>query len=335
MRVLIPLVPGVEISSGYYSNPKNTSFFFFDGEDSSVEDTWKHELTHQLFRESIGTGKNLKFFENEFIWFDEGAATYAESLVDFGDFVTLGGFEARRMQYARVRLLLEGYQVPLTELNQLGRLGLQRRPDILRLYGQIAGQFDMLMNDQSGQNEPKLIALLQLLYRGKTVRTGKLEELLGASLDQLDQRYRQYLIVDADRIARHLSAPSARTVLSFAKSELNDESYAAIGKCHNLNWLDLSGNRVSPQQIGLLSDCKNLQQLILTQCGLEAGTLRALAELSKLEELDLSGSSVTDQQLLELQGQTNLRKITVKSTHLTPAGIAKLKQLLPGIQVVE
>lgn len=335
LRILMPLVPGVEASTGYYSNPKNTSFFYFDSEDSSVEDTWKHELTHQLFRESIGTGKNLKFFEDELIWFDEGAATYAESLVDFGDYVTLGGFESKRMQYARVRLLLEGYQVPLSELNQLGRLGLQRRPDIVRLYGQIAGQYDMLMNDQAGKNESQLIALLQMLYRGKTVRNGKLDEFLGCSFSQFDERYRQYLIVDPDRIAKHLSAPSQRQGLSFAKSTLNDACFAAIGQCDNLAWLDVSGNRVSLNQINSLSGCKNLQQLILTQCQLEAGVLRALAGFNKLEEVDLSGSSVTDQQLLELQGQANLKKISVRSTHLTAGGIVKLKQLLPTITVVQ
>jgi hypothetical protein len=335
LQVLTPLVPGVKISTGYYSNAKNISFFYFDAEDPSVEDTWKHELTHQLFRESIGTGTNLKPFENEYIWFDEGAATYAESLVDFGDYITLGGFDANRMQYARVRMLLENYQVPLKELNQLGRNSLQQRSDIVRLYGQIAGQFDMLMNDRAGASEAGLIEILKLLYRGKPVREARLEKTFGKTLKQLDERYRDFLIVDAERVEQHLSAPFARSGLSFAKSQLTDGSFEVIGQCHNLTWLDLSVNQIKPPNIHALAHCQSLRQLILTQCRLAPGTLRAMTELSALEEIDLSGSSVTDQQLLELQGQTNLKQLSVKSTHLTPAGITKLKQLLPSVQVVE
>jgi hypothetical protein len=333
LNLLGPQVPGIEISTGYYSNPKNCSFFYYTDEPAGIE-TWKHEVTHQLFRESIGSGKNLKLFENEWVWLDEGAATYAESLTDFGDYVTLGGFDARRMQYARVRLLLEGYQVPLAELNQLGRLGLQQRPDIVRLYGQIAGQFDMLMNDRAGANEAQVITALQSLYRGKSIKPEKFEALFGSTLQQLDQQYRAYLIVDTDSIVKHLAALSSRTELSFAKSKLNDKCFSIFGQCRNLIWLDVSGNRIHPDLVGQLKTCSAMQQLIMTQCPLEPGALRALSKMPQLSELDLSGSSVTDQQLLELQGQANLSKLLLKSTNVTDAGAAKLKQLLPKLKIV-
>lgn len=334
LSVLTPLVPDVEISNGYYSNPKNISFFY-DSEEPHCEATWKHELTHQLFRESIGSAENLKVFENESIWLDEGAATYAESLVDFGDYVTLGGFETRRLQFARISLLLEGYQVPLSQLNQLGRLALQKRPDIVKLYGQIAGQYSMLMNDQAGANEANLISALHLLYRGRPIKPAKLEAKFGASFDELDNRYCEYLIVEAQDVIKHFSAPLLRNELSFAKSQLNADCFTVFGQCHNLIWLDVSGNQIGPQQIEALKSCKSLQQLILTQCRLEPGTLRALSELPQMIELDFSGSSVTDQQLLELQGQTHLKRVILKSTHITPAGIAKLKQLLPQVELVQ
>lgn len=334
LSVLTPLVPGVEISNGYYSNPKNTSFFY-DTEDPNDEATWKHELTHQLFRESIGSAENLKVFENESVWLDEGAATYAESLIDFGDYVTLGGFEASRLQYSRIRLLLEGYYVPLGQLNQLGRLALQNRPDITPLYSQIAGQYSMLMNDQAGANEANLISVLHSMYRGRSIKPTKLEAKFGASFEELDKRYEKFLLVEAQQVVEHFSAPLLRTVLSFAKSELNAECFNVFGQCHNLITLDVSGNRIGPQQIEALKPCSSLQQLILTQCRLEPGTLRALSGLPQMIELDFSGSSVTDQQLLELQGQTHLKKIILKSTHITPAGIAKLKQLLPQVELVQ
>jgi hypothetical protein len=334
LSVLAPLVPGVEISNGYYSNPKNISFFY-DSEEPSCEATWKHELTHQLFRESIGSAENLKVFEDECVWLDEGAATYAESLVDFGDYVTLGGFESRRLQFARIGLLLEGYKVPLSQVNQLGRLALQKRPDIVKLYGQIAGQYTMLMNDQAGANEANLISVLHSMYRGRPIKPAKLEAKFGASFDELDNRFRDFLIVDAQQVVNHFSAPLLRTELSFAQSQLNADCFNVFGQCHNLIWLDVSGNQIGPQQIEAIKSCESLQQLILTQCRLEPGALRALSGLPQMIELDFSGSSVTDQQLLELQGQTHLKKIILKSTHITPAGIAKLKQLLPQVELVQ
>jgi hypothetical protein len=148
---LAPVVRGIEVSTGYYSSDHRVSFFY-DDPDSVVEDTWRHELTHQLFRESLNTGKDL--FEDQFIWLDEGIATYFESLADFGEYVTLGGFESRRVQYARIRLLLEGFYVPLAELSAIGREELQQRYDMARLYSQAAGVTDMLINDRSGEMEP-------------------------------------------------------------------------------------------------------------------------------------------------------------------------------------
>ena len=144
VRELQPLVRGIEVSSGYYSPDQNISFFYDGGRQE--EATWRHELTHQLFRESGRANK--KPFENEFIWIDEGIATYFESMTDFDSYVTLGGFDSSRMQYARIRWLLEKYHVNLRELSAIGRNDLQQRDDMARLYGESAGLMDMLINEE-------------------------------------------------------------------------------------------------------------------------------------------------------------------------------------------
>ncbi len=334
LATLVPLVPGVEVSTGYYNNQYETSFFYYDS-DPSVEDTWRHELTHQLFRESIGASKNLKSLENEYIWLDEGAATWFESLCDLGEYVELGGFESRRLLFARLQLLLEDYQLPMADLARLGRTGLQQRPDIGRVYNQMAGQFTMLMNDEAGAYQSALIQSLSLLYSGKALKPGKFEEWTGKKYVEWDQRYKEFLVVDAESIAEFLSAPLTRTALSFPKSGLNDSCFEAIGRCHNLVSLDVSENQIRPAYIERLTECRKLQQLILCRSQLEPGTLRALSRLPQLTELNLTGSLVTDQQLLELQGQQNLKTITLRATHVTPAGIAKLTQLLPKLSVVQ
>ncbi len=329
---LAPTVRGVEASTGFYNSDQTVSFFYDDA-DQSVEDTWRHELTHQLFRESIGTGDRL--FEEEYIWLDEGIATYFESLADLGDYITIGGFESRRMQFARTRLLLEGFYVKLDELSALGRVDLQSRPDMVRLYSQIAGQMDMLMNDQDGALEPKLIEFLQQVYKGRKIRPGTFEALMGLTYPELDRRYREYLRVDPDRVANHLSLPLTRTELSLAGSQLNDRGYTAIGQCHNLNWLDLSQNRLSSTQLVKLKDCQKITQLFLTECQLEPGALQILGQFALLNEIDLRGSSVTDRQLLELQSLKSLNSLRLDSTRVTPDGIARLKQLLPRLDVTQ
>jgi hypothetical protein len=329
---LASLGPVVEDSTGYYSNAQSCSFFY-DAQSEKIQETWRHELTHQLFRESIGSGKNLRIFETEYVWLDEGLATYFESLVDHGDFVTLGGFDARRAQYARIGLFLERFSIPLASLSSLGRLELQQHPQVIKIYSQMAAQMDMLLNDQGGAHEAALIQVISQLYRGRPLKPGRFEELIGSSYSQLDDRYRQYLVVSSDQVERFLTAPLLRTELSLATSPLEDGAFAAIGQCHQLIWLDLSGNILNASRIKQLSNCRKLRQLILTRCRIEAGALRALAQFSELEEIDLTGSSIQDQQLLELQGQTNLQRIFLKSTGVTPAGVVRLKQLLPNLMV--
>lgn len=328
---LAPKIKGIEASTGFYNDDQQVSFFYNDDADPNVEETWRHELTHQLFRESVNTdARNL---EEQFIWLDEGIATYFESLADFGSHVTLGGFEARRVQFARIRRLYEGQYVPLAELSKVGRSGLQQRPDMARLYSQFAGVTDMLMNDHNGSHTSGLIDFLKLLYRGRTLKPGSFEKLVGAKFSELDERYPEYLVVDAAVVADHLSLPMTRTELSFSRAKLTDEAYQAIGECQRLNWLDLSQNQVSANQLAALKNCQQLNQLFLTQSPLEPSALKQLGQFPKLVDLDLSGSSVDDKLLMELQSVSSLRTLSLKATRVTDAGIARLKRVLPQLTV--
>jgi hypothetical protein len=103
LQQLGQFVPGVEVSTGYYS-PDYRLSFFYDDRSETVEETWRHELTHQLFRETI---KTESAFEDQYIWLNEGIAIYTESLAAFGDYVSLGGFDSRRIKYSRIRMRME------------------------------------------------------------------------------------------------------------------------------------------------------------------------------------------------------------------------------------
>ncbi len=331
LQQLGQFVPGVEVSTGYYS-PDYRISFFYDSPDEAVEETWRHELTHQLFRETIRTESA---FEDEYIWLNEGIAIYTESLADFGEYVTLGGFDSRRAQYARIRMRLEpNSYVAMNELAEIGRSQLQQRSDIARLYGQAAGLTDMLMNDEQGAMQPRLIEFLRMIYTGRKIKNGAFEELIGYSYADLDARYKTYLEVDSELVANHLTLPLMRTELSLAGAELDDAAFAQIGKCHNLNWLDLSGSVISSARIKQLAECKQLGQLFLVECRLERGALSALAQFENLYELDLSGSSIVDQDLEQLADLERLKTLRLITTRISDAGLDAIAEL-PNLQTVD
>jgi len=352
LRQLEPLVRGVKVSTGYYSSDQRASFFY-DG-DEQVQNTWRHELTHQLFRESGGAaGDNL---EAQFIWLDEGIATYFESLTDFGGYVTLGGFDASRIQYARIRRFLENFHIPLQELSAIGRSGLQKRPDIVRIYSEAAGMTDMLMNANNGAYESKLTEFFKLVYKGR-IKPGTFVKVIGKTYQQLDEEYKEHLLVNSESVENLIAKPELLTELSVPKAELRTLAFEAIGECVNLTWLDLSKNSISLKQLTKLHRCQKINQLILTDCSFEPNSLRGLELFRNLDDLDLSGSnvrdsqlvsfqnlkaleslrltatSITDQGLIQLASAPRLREIDVSRTQVTAAGVAALKARRPNITI--
>jgi len=322
VRALENMVRGIEVSSGYYSPDQEVSFFYDGGQRE--EATWRHELTHQLFRES-GSAKK-KPFENEFIWIDEGIATYFESMADFGSYVTLGGFDSSRMQYARIRWKLEKYHVNLNELSAIGRKDLQQREDMARLYGEAAGLTDMLMNDASGAYEQRLTEFLRLVYKGR-LKKGAFSKIIGKANDELDAQYKQYLNVEAKQVEQFLSLPELRTELSVPGANLNSTTFETIGQCVNLNWIDLSQNQIGAGDLAKLKNCSKLHQIIMTECRFEPDSLRGLELFPILDELDLSGSQVKDFQLANFGNLKSLRSLRLIATDVTDQGLQHLAKI--------
>jgi hypothetical protein len=326
-------VKGIEQSTGYYNDSAHASFFYAS-EDSTIHDAWRHELTHQLFQESVRSVKSP--FNDEFVWLAEGIAMYFESLADFGPYVTLGGFESRRLQFSRIRKFREGYYVPLEELSAIGRTDFQQRPDMARLYSQSAGLTHMLMDGGNGASQSALTEFLKLLYQGK-LKPGTFESVIGKSFADLDEQYNQFLAVKSDQVEKFLTQPDRRTELALAGAALTDRAFDAISRCHHLQWLDLTANQVSAAQIQKLADCDQLSQLFMTNCTIDAATLESLRVLKSLAELDLSGSSVTDQSLSALDSGSGLKILRLTRTKITDAGLNHLARLqeLESLELAE
>lgn len=313
-------VKGVQNSAGYYNRDLKLSFFPA-GDDATTRDTWRHELTHQLFRESIRARENP--FADQHLWLDEGIAMYFESLIDYGGYVTLGGFDSRRMQFARVRKLREGFFVPLEPLALMSQSEFQQRGDIAALYSQSAGMTHMLMNDQHGQMQPKITEFMKAMHKQK-VKRDAFEQSLNKSFAQLDLEYLQFLEVKSSDVVDHLSSFESRTELALPGADLTEEAFEKIAQCQQLKWLDLTGSKITAKSMALLSQCDQLRQLFLTSCPIESNAYQYLARFDALEEIDFSGSSMSDKDLVEVVSKLPLKVIRLSRTRVTDAGVASL-----------
>jgi hypothetical protein len=316
-------VKGVENSAGYYNRDLKLSFFPA-GDDATTRDTWRHELTHQLFRESIRARENP--FANQHLWLDEGIAMYFESLVDYGGYVTLGGFDSRRMQFARVRKLREGFFVPLQSLAFTSQEEFQQRSDVAALYSQSAGMVHMLINDDHGQMQPKVTQFLKAMHK-QNVKRDAFEKLCGKSFPQLDQQYADFLKVKSSEVVDHLSSFQTRTELALPNANLTDEAFEKIAKCEQLKWLDLTGSKITAKSMRLLSRCDQLRQLFLTSCPIESAAYGLLANFDRLEEVDFSGSSLSDKHLIEVVSRLPLKVVRLSRTRVTDVGVASFANM--------
>jgi hypothetical protein len=323
-------VKGVEGSSGYYKPDMKLSFFPA-GDDARTTDTWRHELNHQLLRETIRCRESP--FADGYLWLDEGMAMYFESLTDFGEYFTLGGFESRRLQFARLLRLRQGVHVGISELAGMTQAEFQARPDRPNVYTQSAGISHMLMDDNHGMLRPAVIDFMKMIHKSK-VKPGAFEKRLGKTFKQLDDQHLEFLAVDADQVIRFLTHPKQRTELAIPNADLQEDAFAKIGQCHELTWLDVTGSTVSAANIALLKDCDQLTQLFLTNCSIDPSALVQLKKLKRLEEIDFTNSSIEDEQLASLDVVENLSVLRLAHTGIGDRGLEELSRL-KNLEVVE
>ena len=130
---------------------------------------------------------------------------YFESMVENKSYITLGGFDSRRMQFARRRCLKEQYFVPLKQLSSADQKEFQTHPDRARIYSQSAGVVHFLMNSENGQLQKPLSEFLKLCYQGK-LKPGTFAKVIGKPFDELEKDYKKFLLVTPDQVADHLTA---------------------------------------------------------------------------------------------------------------------------------
>jgi len=349
-QTLGAFVPGVERSTGYYSDDRETIFLYV-GQGYDVA-TRRHEMVHQLFREATRSslGRERPGEQTNF-WLIEGIAGYFESLRISGGLATVGGWDAPRLQFARYRMLVGGDTMPFDELAADGRQAAQQRPDIARWYAHAITQTHHLLDRGDVSSRRWIYHQLARMYK---IKDGP------AAVDQpldLDRGLKPFLVVD-DVHLRHNKIEHALKQLCLAGCEVSPKGLATIPEMTDLQWLDLSrlpvdtedlrrlvpvptslqqlsleATRIDPSVATWLAAAHSLQELDLSWTQIGDETLQAIAAGKNLEVLWLTGTQVTDHSIDKIGSLAGLQSVDLQRTQVTQSGLDRLKQLRPDLEI--
>lgn len=339
-------VTGIERSTGYYDPELRRSFFYLDS-TQDLNSTWRHETVHQLFQE---TGRRTSQpGEKANLWLVEGIAMYFESLrwcggdpgsidrhfaeKDFAEKLphvwSLGGFEAQRLQYARIRWQREGFFSPLTELVSKSRSQLQADPEIVRLYAQAGGFTHFLMQAEIAPGHNRQAAVFQMLaqvYAGRD-RADLLSSVADCEVTLLEQQYQQWLSFAAAQTPDPMRWAAYNQELALGYSDVDDTILAGL-HAPDLFLLQLSATQITDQSANTIARHSNLQQLFLDKTKIGDATLAQLVpRLPKLQSLDLAGTEITDQTVARLPQLPLLERVWLSGTSITDASVPALLSL--------
>ena len=308
-------------STGFYYPSSGTAFLQMDRPQSNP---WVHEVVHQLFSELGPSLKNVG--EQQNIWAIEGVANYMESMQDFGRFVTVGGFESQRLQYARYHFFVNQFYVPIEQLVLLDRTQLARHPNIVPMYAQFSGLTHFLMNGAEGKYRQAIFELLRKIYT-KTDTEGSFGQIAGVPLSQIESEYREFLIV-SDENLKLLRPGTQLKVFSAAHGKVTDKGLASLKDQQTLTWLDLTGCPVSDQSVPVFSVLRNLEEVTLDSTDISDPTVEVLADLPRLETLDLAHTKVTDKALSLLAGKSTLEVLYLTGTGISDQAAGDLETMV-------
>lgn len=116
-------------------------------------------------------------------------------------------------------------------------------------------------------------------------------------------------------------------------SSVTDATIAPLKDIATLTDLNLGSTQITDAGLTYLKGLVNLSRLHLENTKITDAGLAQLKGLTKLTYLNLFGTAVSDKGLESLQGMSELRHLYVWQTKVTDAGVAKLKKVLPNVDV--
>lgn len=314
----------IGVSVGYYS-PRGKMSFFYPGED--LTDTFRHELTHQLFSEGSRLNVLLDAGELGGVWQLEGIAIYMESLADRGHgWWTVGGIESPRLQTARYRAIRDGYW-PDWKSFAAGTVDEWKSdPNVALLYAHAAGLTHALLDLGDAASRHAYLNSLEAIYTGRPATSLELLAQLGEDEEKAKLAYQKRLTISDSQFRQLLKDSPAMNQLVLAASELQPETWALLSELQQLTWLDASFANCTSQDLLGIEQLVQLQRLSVEGTAADGRLLPIVAKLTQLNELDLSGCNINDNDLAALSG-SQLDILWLTKTAVTDACLNILASL--------
>ncbi|MEH6682549.1 MAG: c-type cytochrome domain-containing protein [Sediminicola sp.] len=101
----------------------------------------------------------------------------------------------------------------------------------------------------------------------------------------------------------------------------------------NIVSLDLSGLPLGPQEMEIVSLCRNLERLELDRTLVNDAGFKGLQGLTKLKLLKAYDTDLTDASMAVLQQMEGLQQLYVWDTQISGAALSQLKDRLPALQI--
>ena len=347
-RSLAPKIPGIERSTGFYSDSEKMTFLYADDNDAA---TRRHELVHQLFRQASnsGLGRSSPGKLSNF-WLVEGIAGYFESLHLADGLATVGGWDSPRLQFARYRMLASGDSMQFDELAADGQERAQQQQDIARWYAHAIAQTHHFADCGDLQKRRWLYRQLADVYKIRTDIDGKKGDAVQRSLIG-------FLKINDALLKQSTIRHRVRT-LCLSGCEVTGDGIGLLPASDQITWLDLSrlpiGNadvtrlvtapsslrqltleatRVDSGLAQWLSGAKNLRELDLSSTPMNDSIIESIAGAANLQTLWMTGTKVTDASIPIIANFKELESVDLQLTKVTAAGLSQLKNARPKLQI--
>lgn len=329
-RKVLGATPGVELSTGFYSDKYQTVLLFASDQDDPA--TRRHELVHQLFREATrsGLGRSQPA-ANEGFWLIEGIAGYFESLHLGPEVATVGGWDASRLQFARYRLLVGGDSMSMDELRQDGRETAQARSDIARWYAHAILRTHQLLDGGNVRDRRWVYDQLATRYR---IKSDAETEGVGVNWDELDRSVSKFLIVDDQHLSGNLVSYPIQQ-LCLAGCEVSETGLQTIPVSSSMQWLDLSHLPIGNAAVQrLVPDPGKLEQLNLEATRIDSGLDKWLRRAMNLNEVDLSWTKADDVAMKSLEDAAEITTLWMTGTQISDQSVAVIMRM-PDLKSVD
>jgi hypothetical protein len=173
-------------------------------------------------------------------------------------------------------------------------------------------------------------SLEKLQFHGSALSTAGFEN-IGAITNLKELYFKQVDVSDRNLLdLRNLTALT-RLTLDDYRSRITDAGLGHLSGMTRLEWLDLTGCKITGKGLVALKEMKQLKRLCLGWTQVDDVGMEVIAGLPKLERLELHRTKVTDAGLVRLRGLKYLRELSVRYTAVTPQAVGELKEAIPTL----